>query len=402
MKHMKSILYVITCLIGLSAIAQDRQIEFKQRDWKAQLALAKQENKLIFFDAYTSWCGPCKVMAKNVFTRNEVADLFNTEFINAKYDMEKGEGITLKDRYDVTAYPTYLFINGEGEVVHKIVGSMTTNAFMIEAKKALNPENTMYGLAKNFEASNRSEASAMAYLDALDKAYEVDKRSVVSKLYFDALPQSELLKEQHYTLAIKYLNNPSSKAFSYLYTNKEKLRGKLSVKTVNNYFQQVFGASVYSIKKAYAKNKGIEEAIENTQAIRKLLTEDLNYAKVLLTKLDLIEFAAANQWSKYAKKVGKICQDHYFSDKSYVIIEAANDLVTANQSKYFKDVFKWAGSIEKHGAELFTRIQLAELRKRTLTRQGKTIEAETMALKEKELRQEAADKRQMTPPIMKN
>ena len=151
---MKKLLVVLICLITISAIAQNRKIEFKETIWKKNLENAKKQNKLIFFDAYTSWCGPCKMMAKDVFTKDSVADLFNQSFINVKYDMEKGEGISLKETYGVAAYPTYLFINGDGEIVHKIVGSMSPNEFINEANNALNPENTIYGLIKDITEKN--------------------------------------------------------------------------------------------------------------------------------------------------------------------------------------------------------------------------------------------------------
>jgi len=50
--------------------------------------------------------------------------------------------------------------------------------------------------------------------------------------------------------------------------------------------------------------------------------------------------------------------------------------------------------------ELFTRIQLADLKKRILKKQGKLAEAKAMAAKAEELRKEAGQKGQMTPPIM--
>ena len=39
--------------------------------WETVLQKAKQENKYIFMDCYTTWCGPCKMLAKNVFPREE-------------------------------------------------------------------------------------------------------------------------------------------------------------------------------------------------------------------------------------------------------------------------------------------------------------------------------------------
>ena len=403
---MKKLLVVLICLITISAIAQNRKIEFKETIWKKNLENAKKQNKLIFFDAYTSWCGPCKMMAKDVFTKDSVADLFNQSFINVKYDMEKGEGISLKETYGVAAYPTYLFINGDGEIVHKIVGSMSPNEFINEANNALNPENTIYGLAKKFESTGHSQESAIAYLDALDKAYESEKKSVISKIYFDELPEATLLEEENWNLVQKYLNNPSSKAFAYLYVNRIKLAEKYNSKVVNNYFKNIFYSSVYMIKSSYNKKTNLKEAKENGKAIREILDEPNEYSKIILAKLDLIEFAGTNQWNKFSEKVDLICADDNFSktsgEKNYVVIEAGNDVATANQKDYYKNALKWAYIIDNNNPNPFTKIQLAELKKRLLIRQGKTLEAENMFKKEQALRKEAAEKGQITPPIMKN
>jgi len=403
---MKIVSVAIICMAVLSATAQNREIVFNKAEWKTQLATAKKESKLIFFDAYTSWCGPCKVMAKEVFTKDSVADLFNQTFINVKYDMEKGEGVELKNKYAVSAYPTYLFINGDGEIVHKVVGGMSATEFIKEAENALNPENTVIGLGKKFEKSGHSEASAIAYLEALDKAYESEKKSEVSKIYFDDLAKPTLLEEHNWKLAVKYLTNPSSQAFGYLYANKAKLEEKYGVKEVGNYFKWTIFSAVYAIKDAYGKKSGTEIAKKKSEAIRKLLTHGEDYSKTVLLKLDLIELAALNQWDKYIAKIDMVCIDDDFSknpgDKNSIVIEAANGLVNAAQVNYYNNALKWVDIIEKGGAELFTQIQIAELRKRVLKRQGKTAESETMAQKEKDLRKEAAEKRLMTPGMMKD
>ena len=57
-------------------------IVFKKDDWSAILAQAKAEDKLIFVDAYTTWCGPCKKMDRDVFPQMEVGSFYNAMFIN--------------------------------------------------------------------------------------------------------------------------------------------------------------------------------------------------------------------------------------------------------------------------------------------------------------------------------
>jgi len=107
---MKKILIIALMLFAGSVSAQEG-IQFFQGSWNEALAKAKAENKLIFVDIYTSWCGPCKLMAKDIFPLRSVGEKFNKNFINYKIDAEKGEGIMVAKTYKVNAYPTYLFVN---------------------------------------------------------------------------------------------------------------------------------------------------------------------------------------------------------------------------------------------------------------------------------------------------
>ena len=70
------------------------------------LKQAKAENKLVFVDCYTPWCGPCYKMMKEVFPKKEAGDYFNSRFVCVKYDMTKDENIGLAKRFRVGAYPT--------------------------------------------------------------------------------------------------------------------------------------------------------------------------------------------------------------------------------------------------------------------------------------------------------
>ncbi|QDK82600.1 thioredoxin family protein [Spirosoma sp. KCTC 42546] len=100
-------------------------IQFTETSWREILKKAKAEKKIIFLDAYASWCGPCKKLQKEVFTKKAVGDFYNSKFINVKMDMEKGEGPALSQVYPLEAYPTLLFIDGNGKVLKKVLGLQT-------------------------------------------------------------------------------------------------------------------------------------------------------------------------------------------------------------------------------------------------------------------------------------
>ena len=112
-------------------------IQFHRGTWNEALAQAKEENKLIFLDIYASWCGPCKQLKKKTFSDSEVGEYYNKNFINAAFDGEKGEGAMLARKYRISAYPSLLFIDGNGNVIGKALGYHSPNEIIELANKYL-------------------------------------------------------------------------------------------------------------------------------------------------------------------------------------------------------------------------------------------------------------------------
>lgn len=137
MKNVLSILALL-CLTTFSAVAQDGTsgIQFFQGSFDEALTKAAEEDKLIFMDAYTTWCGPCKWMSRNTFTDTDVASYFNDNFINVKMDMEKGEGPGLARKYRVRGYPTLLFLDSDGNIAHQKLGALPSSTFLELGKEA--------------------------------------------------------------------------------------------------------------------------------------------------------------------------------------------------------------------------------------------------------------------------
>lgn len=125
--------------VGMARLKREntRSIKFNDEKWDALLAKARKEHKMIFLDAYTSWCRPCMMMASDIFTLDKVADFYNSHFINVSMDMEKGEGPGLVKKYGIGAYPAFLFVDGNGKMVYKGGGYQEAEPFIQLGKKAL-------------------------------------------------------------------------------------------------------------------------------------------------------------------------------------------------------------------------------------------------------------------------
>lgn len=248
---------------GETALKKAEGITFHTATWQQALDKARKENKLIFMDCYTSWCGPCKMLAKTVFTDPDVAELFNEKFVNVKMDMEKGEGKTLKDKYQVKAYPTLHFINAQGEIVHTLVGGVDAATLIQQAQVALENKGLAYMNAE-YQKGNRQPALIGDYLKMLDMANLATQAEQVCLDYFATLDKTKLKEKAYWDLFKKYINNVDSEVFAYVYDHRDELgqlfgekevRGK--IKTVwaigANRFVQGSGEQAVLDKKGFKK-----------------------------------------------------------------------------------------------------------------------------------------------------
>jgi len=70
--------------------SENKGIRFEQDlSWEQIKAKAKGENKYIFIDVYATWCGPCKMMDRDVYPNDIVGAVVNDQFISVKIQMDR-------------------------------------------------------------------------------------------------------------------------------------------------------------------------------------------------------------------------------------------------------------------------------------------------------------------------
>ncbi len=203
----KILIILLAAFVTVQVYANDG-ITFSQGTMQEILTLAKKENKLIFIDVYTSWCGPCKKMVAEVFPQKNVGDVFNRQFINYKIDAEKGEGVDIANKYGVKSYPTYLFVNGDGQLIYRTGGYMPANNFLQEATVALKEKDDPKPFLiwqQEYNEGNRSKEFLLSYLK---------KRAVIK------FPSAEIIEEVFPLLTKEELLNKDILS-SILYFNTE-------------------------------------------------------------------------------------------------------------------------------------------------------------------------------------
>ncbi len=215
------LLLIAPFLNSISIQAQNSHIAFEQGTMQQALAKADSSKRLVFVDCYTVWCVPCKGMDKFVFTNDTVAVFFNSHFINVKMDMEKGEGPALAVKYKVGAFPTYLLLDGGGNVVYKFVGGMSADTFLLKTKEGMNPQNRVARMNSEYAKGNRSKSFLREYVKLKIEMMEIESGKKIAADYFKLLTPKERAKPENWYLFGEnryslYLSNIYSSNFNYL------------------------------------------------------------------------------------------------------------------------------------------------------------------------------------------
>ncbi|MFH1321437.1 MAG: thioredoxin domain-containing protein [Bacteroidota bacterium] len=277
-----------------NTIAQNRSIQFEKESWEKILAKARKKNKPVFMDAFTQWCGPCKTMARKVFTNDEVADFYNVNFINVKMDMDSEKGIKLRKEYNVNVYPTLLFIDGEGSVIHRAVGSREVKGFIELGKEALLPEKQLATFNKKHETGNREPGFIYEYVKTL-KHLGITYKKVTDE-YFENLTEKDILSEENWKIFI--VNDEvdiDSKEFQYVLNNRELFDSIYTADYVVNKIADVYKAS--AMKMIY--NYGFDY-VEYDILKSKIRKSGFKNAHKILLEIDMAYYNKFGKWHDYA------------------------------------------------------------------------------------------------------
>lgn len=233
---MKKIMLLLPALVLCASLTFAQGIQFdKSSSWSDILAKAAQEDKIIFVDAYTTWCGPCKMMDAKVFTDEGVGEFYNANFVNAKIDMEKGEGPALARQYGVRAYPTFLFIDSEGRLVHMGLGYQPAEQFLQLGAAASNGKG-LGTLERRYEAGERDPQFLLQYMEALNSAMQTEKLSAIASAYLAT--QEDWTTDQNLELIFGGLGGPGTELTNYVLENPEPFFKKFGQSVTVNELQR--------------------------------------------------------------------------------------------------------------------------------------------------------------------
>lgn len=327
---MKQILLLSLLTAFLFASGQESGMQFEHdASWQQILDKARNENKYIFLDAFASWCGPCKWMAKEVFPKHEVGKVMNQNYINAKIDMEKGEGIDLAKKYNVRNYPTYLFFDSNGELVHRSLGSMPATDFIALCTNTLNPEKQFITLQNKYLKGNRDTAFLRMYIEnannAQDSTAQPALKEFLSAVYYELSPEN--------TALIAYATNSiHDTGYVIIQANKETFYSHLGKDEIDYQIEEL----VWNEGRKAAKKEN------NIEAFKKIIQQYLpEKTDALFAEYELSILKRTNDWKAYLPKAllfaEKYCNDDFdrLNNIAYTIFENYKEKETLGKALNF-------------------------------------------------------------------
>ena len=148
-------------LISSAALAQKQKINWMSLE--EALSAQVNEPRKIIMDVYTTWCGPCKMLDKNTFQNADVVSYVNQNYYAVKFNAEGEEVVKYKNleftnpQFDpnrqgrnaqhelaqalkITAYPTIVFFNENGDTLLPIPGYKTPSQLELYLKLFYNDD----------------------------------------------------------------------------------------------------------------------------------------------------------------------------------------------------------------------------------------------------------------------
>ena len=243
-------LLIPICILFLATSPSTAQLEFQKVDsiiykgvdfiesneWGEVLALAELEDKIIFLDAYTSWCRPCKKMDKVVFSRPDVGELYNENFLNVKVNMEKGDGVKLVEKYQVIAYPSLFFLSPDGEVVHRVTGYKGPGDILKIGRQVKEGNKTVASLDEQYESGERTPEFLYEYLQT---SIEAKDGRQTDRLEEYLTTQENWETEEIRSLLFSTLETPDSPLFDHLIENRNAYAAQFGESAVENRIQSL-------------------------------------------------------------------------------------------------------------------------------------------------------------------
>ena len=300
--------------------AQDQGIAFEHNlSWQQVLQKAKTLHKYIFLDCYASWCGPCKLMDKEVYANDTVGKRMNAEFISVKLQMDTTKQDSqevqswyatthaIQRQYSIYAYPSFLFFSPDGQILHKEIGAKDVAKFIELAKTVIDPQQQYYTLLNKYQQGTLGYARMPGLAKTAKKLGEDSIGMKVAgdyiRRWLETLPEDQLWTKESVAFVNSWrkLLRYDEKIFQCYFRDRKQID---SLMNIPDYTDGLINYMVYTQEITPNINSALEQNAEpDWKGMEKIVTAKYSSDYVVKNMLKgRVEFyKSAKEWHNYAK-----------------------------------------------------------------------------------------------------
>jgi hypothetical protein len=225
-------------------------------------------------------------MSKNIFSQEQVGVYMEQNFIAYKMDMEKGEGPSFAKANNVVAYPTLLYFDAKGEMIHKGIGARDADDLIDLCNTALDPSKQLISFVKKYEDGTCDKDFLISYLGVLNSCGEDIEAPF--NIYWEKTTDAEKQTAEALDLMAGVTGRFSdfkSPLTQYFLENKAAYEKTTSKKQVAELLDNCYNYGIWNLAKVEDKKEAkalTKELMEAFPAVKKEFKKRLTYMKATM------------------------------------------------------------------------------------------------------------------------
>lgn len=246
---MKNFIFFVLLLVSSISTAMTWETSFENAQ-----KTALGTNKFLLVDFWANWCGPCKKMDADAWSKDEVKFVMES-YVPVKIDIDKNPEIA--SRFGITSIPNMFILDANGKIIHQFSGYHTAKDLLEEIEKyTLSTEFLSLELI-NFYKSGNSNTGIRLAQKYFDYSLLVDKNVKNSFVnlggeYLNEAKKKLNKKDTGYAVLIQRI--ALFEIYENLYTyDFEKVNKRLEKLTVKNKVEESNQVFYYFLKYTAAK-----------------------------------------------------------------------------------------------------------------------------------------------------
>lgn len=334
-------LYILLLFISIQTVNSQNQFVPDDTPYKTALETAKKEGKPLFVMLYADWCPHCNQMKKEVFSDAGVMDFLKKNYICVWKNIEKEEGIALKEKFNTKSLPTFLFLDANETLLYALKGEMKKAEFMIEANYALSPNMQLPYLEKQFLADPDNSIRFFAYLNTLKKGKDRTDLSVPTHIYLSTQSDNQLISETNWRAISNGVTDINSREFQFVLSHQKEFAAVASQNRVDRKIENI----VTELLRPYVDNLDTINYYKQREVAKSIR---LQKTDSLVFKFDLTLAERTEKWDFYKKVTLEDTQKLVWNDASFLKDIGQTYLKHITDEESLKKSILWV----KHSLEL--------------------------------------------------